>query len=367
MKVVVVAAALLAAPALAADKEKIAIVDLDAPSSMLGLSSQVTKSIINEAMKTKRGIITPDEVREKLGNKAVSELTKCADQAPCAADKLAVLGATKAIIGRLNRDDKNYVLQLWFLDLNELALITAIDRSILIASRRFQKDVEAAVPGFLRGEREAHGTLTVNATTANAQVTINGEFMGVAPLTTTLKPGKYELRVEKPKFLPVKRLVSVEANQKTVEEVRMLLIPGQKEDDLAPMAAGPKPEVAGGSSGGSTFAPSAPTIVFGVAALASAGIALGFGVVSKNQYDDLKKGYDSASDSYAGTREQALAAQRNATGANISWGVAGAALIATVVSVVLDVRAAKAGDTQVEVTPAPTPGGGGALLIGGRF
>src|SRR5207249_3785036 len=134
------------------------------------------------------------------------------DRPACAAEKLSVMGATKAVLGRLNRDEKNYVLQLWFIDLNGLNVITEVDRSILIASRRFQKDVDQAIPGFLRGEREAHGTLTINATTQNAQVSINGEFMGVAPITSSLKPGKYEVKVEKPKFLPVKRYVDVEPN-----------------------------------------------------------------------------------------------------------------------------------------------------------
>jgi hypothetical protein len=363
MKAAVVALALLAAPALGADKEKIAIVDLDAPSGMLGLSTQVIKSIVNEAMKTKRNVIGPDDLREKLGNKQMNEVAKCADKPACAAEKLSVIGATKAVLGRLNRDDKNYLLQLWFVDLTNLSVISEVDRSILIASRRFQKDVDAAVPGFLRGEREAHGTLIINATTTNAQVTINGEFIGVAPLTTSLKPGKYEVRVEKPKYLPVKRLVSVEANQKSVEEFRMLLQPGEKEEEELPALASKTPEGEAAKSGG--FSPSAATIIFGVATLASFGIGLGFGVTSKGQYDGLLKGYDPATDTYSGTRATALAAQRNATGANVSFGVAGAALIATVVSVVLDVRSPKE-QTDVEVTPAATPGGGG-LIIGGRF
>src|SRR5688572_24633470 len=134
----------LAAALLAADKEKIAIVDLDAPPGMLGLSTQVTKSIVNEAMKTKRSIISPDELREKLGNKSINELAKCADKPACAAEKLTVLGATKAIIGKLNRDEKNYLLQLWLIDLNKLTVVTGVDRAILIASRRFQKDVDDA-------------------------------------------------------------------------------------------------------------------------------------------------------------------------------------------------------------------------------
>lgn len=356
--------ALAAATALAAaDKEKIAIVELDAPAGMLGLSSQVSKAIMTEAAKQKRAFISPDELRDKLGNKTLIELSKCSDKPACAADKLTVLGATKAVLGKLGRDDKNYVLQLWFIDLEKLEVITDVDRSILIASRRFQKDVEVAVPGFLRGEREARGTLTITATSPNAQVTINGEFMGVAPLTQTFKPGKYEVKVEKPKYLPVKRLVNVEANQKSVEEFRMLLIPGQKaEDDVAPLVG--KQEEQKDSGGG--FSPSAPTIVAGIATVGAFGAGIAFGLLSNSTSSELKKNYDPVTDTYAGTRAQALDAQKNALIANVMYGVAGAALIATVIFVVLDVKRPVDGDTQLEVTPVAAPGAGG-LILGGRF
>jgi hypothetical protein len=358
-------AVVLAAALLAAEKEKIAIVDLDAPPGMLGLQTQVLKSIMTEAARTRRAVITPDELREKLGNKTLNELSKCLDKPACAADKLTVIGATKAVLGKLNRDEKNYVIQLYLLDLQNLTVIAEVERSILIASRRFQKDVDAAIPGLLRGEREAMGTLTINATTANAQVTINGEFMGVAPLTQSLKPGKYEVRVEKPKFLPVKRFVNVEANQKTVEEFRMLLKPGEKEEeDIGPMVGKQQPAEDEQSGGG--FSPSPITIVAGVGTVATFGVGLTFGFLSKGASDDLLKGYDMNAMTYVGTRQQALDAQRNALIANIFYGISAAALIATVVLIVIDAKTPSDGETDVEVTPAAAPGGGG-VLIRGRF
>ena len=268
------------------------------------------------------------------------------------------------ITGKLNRDEKNYLLQLWLVDLQSLSVLSEIDRSILIASRRFQKDVDAAIPGFLRGEREAMGTLTITATTQDAQVSINNEFMGVAPLTQTLKPGKYEVRVEKTKFLPVKRLVTVEPNQKTTEEFRMLLKPGEIEDAIAPLAAKPKEPDDDDDKPGVTI--TAPTIVAGVATVATFGTALAFGFLSKGTSDGLLKGYDEATDTYSGTRQQALDAQRNALIANVFYGISGAALIVTVVLVVLDLKRPADGETDVEVTPAPAPGGGG-IMIGGHF
>jgi hypothetical protein len=368
VKLALLAAALLAVPALGADKEKLAIVDLDVPPGMLGLSIQVTKAVLTEAQRQKRAVITPDELREKLGNKSLNELIKCADSPACVQDKLGALGVTRAVTGKLNRDEKNYVLQLYLVDLKTMSVVTDVDRSILIASRRFQKDVEAAVPGFLRGEREAHGTLIVNATVQNTQISLNGEFMGVAPITTTLKPGKYELKAEKKSYLPVKRFVDVEPNRKTVEEVRMLLIPGQKpEEEIvpAPIAqsgqGGTAPNAAGGGGG---FRLTAPTLVVGLATLASFGVGLIFGLITNGIQSNLRQGYNPATDIYAGTREQALTAKTDAYVANTGFIIAGVGLIATVILTVLDALRPVDGEVSVDVTPppaaAPAPAPAGA-------
>jgi hypothetical protein len=360
------AAALAAAPAHSANKEKpaaasekLAVVDLDVPPGMLGLSIQVTKAIVAEATRQKFTVITPDELREKLGNKTLNELMKCADRPLCAQDKLGPLGATRAVLGRLSRDERNYVLQLYLLDLNKLTLVTDVDRNILIASRRFQKDVEAAIPGFLRGEREAHGTLTINSTVTNTEISLNGDFMGIAPVTTTLKPGKYELKAEKKHYLPVKRFIDIEPNKNTVEEVRMLLVPGEKPEDefVPPLSAGIS-NGQGGTNKGQGFRLTPPTIIAGIAALIAGGVGIGFGVVTNGMQSNLLQGYNASKDTYAGTRAQALTAKTDAYVANTLFIVAGVALIATIVLAVFDGLRPAEGETRVDVTPpgqAPAP------------
>jgi hypothetical protein len=73
-----------------------------------------------------------------------------------------------------------------------------------------------------------------------------------------------------------------------------------------------------------------------------------------------------ASDTYAGTRAQALQAQTDALVADVAYGIAGAALIATVVSLIFDIRA-PAEAPAVEAAPAPAPGGGGGVVVRGHF
>ena len=117
--------------------------------------------------------------------------------APCAAARLATLGVERAVIGSLGRDERNYLLRLWLVDVEKGEVIADVDRAILIASRRLMQDAAAAIPPLLRGEREARATLQVSANVADAQVTVDGEFRGATPLTLQLKPGKHELVLEK--------------------------------------------------------------------------------------------------------------------------------------------------------------------------
>src|SRR5262249_15848689 len=141
------------------------------------------------------------------------------------------------VAGSLNRDDRNYLVKLQLIDLDKGEVIAEIDRSILIASRRLNQDVAAAVPRMLPREREARGAPKLNADVKSVNLTIAGGVAGVTPLSTTLKPGKQEVKLEKQKYLPVTRLVDVEPGAVTQEDVRLILEPGARpeEEELPPV------------------------------------------------------------------------------------------------------------------------------------
>jgi hypothetical protein len=352
LSVVVVAAAVTAA------SPKIAIVDVDAPELMMGLGAQVTRAIVTEAQNQKLDVMLPEQVREKMDARRYESLKKCGANVACAAQELESLGVKRAVLGKLTRDERNYILKLWLFDVSALTLIADVDRSILIAARRFQKDVEQAVPPLLRGEREARGTLVLEANLADAQITLNGEFAGTPPLNLTLKPGKYEVKLERKKYLPITRLVAVEANQETKVTLKLLLIPGQVPDEQVVPALTRKTD-------GTVEQPlqlSALTWILGGATIAAGGTGLAFGLIARGQERTLREGYDADRDLYQGTRAQALEQNRNALIANIAFGVAGGALIGTVISGIVDgTRSA-----PVQVTPVVTPTAAG-VSIGGTF
>lgn len=311
--------------------ENFAIVDVDAADAMMGLGAQVTRQLVEGAESQKLHALTPDQLRTQLTPEKYAALKKCRDNPACVAQALSGTAITRVITGALARDEKHYLLKLWHHDVKGSTIVCDVDRSVLIAARRFQKDVEQAVPPLLRGEREARGTLIIDANVPTAQISVNGEFIGTPPVTMTVKPGKYEVKIEKNKYLPVSRLFTVEANQTTTEKIKLLLIPGQTADDeLAPKLVAKKADEAAGVS------LSIPTWVFGGVTIAAGLSASIFGILAGRAETSLRGGLDEMTGVYQGTRAQALEQNRNALIANVSFIALGVAAVATAVFLILD-------------------------------
>ncbi len=322
-----------------------AIVDVDAADALMGLGAQVTQRVLDGAAAQKLQVLTPDQLRTMLTPDKYAGLKKCHDSTACVAQALSGTPVTRVITGSLTKDERNYLLKLWHHDLGNNSLVCDVDRAILIAARRFQKDVEQAVPPLLRGEREARGTLVVECNVPNAQITVNGDFIGTPPVTLTVKPGKYEVKVTKPKYLPVTRLATVEANQKTVEAVKLLLIPGETADQ-DPSLVTKKP----GAEADHAVSLSIPTWVFGGLTVASGVTATIFGLLAGSQERSLLAGLDETTGVYAGTRAQALEQNRNALIANVAFIATGVTALATAVFLIIDL-------VSGHDAPAPAPAG----------
>jgi PEGA domain len=337
---------------------KLAIVDLDAADDMNGLAAQVARTLVAEAQKLGYSVVPPEELRLTLQPARYTELKKCGGQPGCVAAYMLNSPFKKIVLGKLNRDEKNYLLKLWLIDVQDLSVITSVDRAILIAARRFPKDIQQAVPPFLKGEREALGQLAITSNVKRAEIFINGESMGNPPVEVSLKPGKYEVKIERPHYLSVTRLFEVVANQRNVQPVTLMLIPGQPAD--ADTTDGPA--VATSDSNATPIQLSAPTWVFLGLTGVAAGVAGVFGGVAKTKEGQLLDGYDRMTGVYQGNRAQAIDAQQNALSSNIAWGVAGAAAVATVVFLVVDLTRKE--PTKVALSPVLSPTFSGVALEG---
>lgn len=323
-----------------------AVVDVEAADAMQGLGAQVTRQVLEAAEAMKLKVVTPDQLKALLPPEKYAELRKCRASTACVAQAIGGAGVARVIVGSLGRDEKSYLLRLWHHDVKKGELVADVDRAVLIASRRLQRDVEQAVPPLLRGEQEARGTLVVESNVATAEVLLNGEPAGPLPLRVQLKPGKHEVRLEKDRYLPVTRLVTVEANQTTTETIKLLLMPGQTDEEALPKltAQAPKGEAP------SAVSLSVPTFIAGGVTVAAGVSATVFGLLAGGAERSLLAGLDEASGVYQGTRAQALTQNRDALIANVSFVALGVAAVATVVLLVVDLlgnpaAAAPAGGT----------------------
>ncbi len=351
--------ATLALAIAAAPAGKVAIVDLD--TTMVGMASQVTQALKDAATAQKLTVIGPDELRTQLGNKKYNELVKCSAKPACVSQVVGdVPGITRVVGGSLTVDDKHYNLKLALIDVAGLTVVADVDRAILIASRRFQKDVKDLVGPLLRGEREARSTLVVKTNAKDAQVTVNGEPVGVAPVTLQLKPGKHEVKIDRQKYLPVTRLVDLEPNQTFTADIRMILKPGEVAEEAVPALVGLNGAAANEGPG---FRLRPPSIVSLAATVIAFGVGTVFGIQSSSGEKTLLAGYNKTTMIYSGKRTDAIAVHNNALIANVSFGVAAAAFVTTVVLFVFDVRA---GNTPVQLAPAVNPEGAG-VFFGGSF
>ncbi|HMK74245.1 MAG TPA: PEGA domain-containing protein, partial [Myxococcaceae bacterium] len=193
---VLAALALFVTSASAAPAQNLAVVEVTAPSMMQGLAQQITQQVVDAARAQGMTVVPPEELENFLGPKNTLALKQCGGAPGCVSARLAELPVGRAVVGTLARDETHYLVHLWLLSLSPPAVVAEVDRAVLIASRRLQQDIGAAIPGLLRGQQDAKGTLVVETAVPGAEVTLDGEPAGKTPLTTMLKPGKHQIHVE---------------------------------------------------------------------------------------------------------------------------------------------------------------------------
>jgi hypothetical protein len=313
--------ALFVTSAAAAEGQGLGVVEVSAPPTMQGLATQMTQQVVDAAKAQGLRVVPPEEIETFLGPKNTLALKQCGASAACLSSRLAEVPVSRAVVGTLGRDQTHYLVHLWLISLAPPATVAEVDRAILIASRRLQADVAAALPALLRGEQEAKGTLVLAASVPNADVTLDGEPLGQTPLTRVLKPGKHELRVSHLGFYAVERLVTVEPGQTTHDMVRLVAIPG-----VEPLALPAAPLATEPVASGGFRVPVAGWVALGVG-LAAAGAGTWLAVASHNNENELTAGYNPARNSYQGFRSQALTGQSQATWANVCFAVAGAGVV----------------------------------------
>jgi hypothetical protein len=224
-----------AAPARAADV-RIAVVALDAPPELVYMGKS-TADAFAKAARQAGGyeVVEPAQVEASLGRDATLALVRCGDDARCLADKGRKLGVARVVGGRLRRKGEAYRVALVQADAGTGERMGGLEREIPVASRRLQKDVAAAAPALLAGEKDATGVLQVVTDVPGATVAIDDAAAGTTPVARVVKPGRHKVTVSGAGFQDAAPVwVEVPANGIVEHRPRLYQIPARDRPNASP-------------------------------------------------------------------------------------------------------------------------------------
>lgn len=240
---------------------------------------------------------------------------------------------------------------------NQVEALEAFERylsEVPGASSSTEKEAVAALDDLKR----KLGQLRIDCDLAGAEISIDGKFIGRAPLSgpTWVTAGRRDITAIHPTRKPSIRQVEVVPGE--LRSVTMLFAAEPTPAPPPPVAVAdvqarePKPVDA--TSGGRRW-----TWVAAGAAVVFAGGAATLGLLNQSKYDDLNKTCGSASETRPGCEEGDIDGLRaRQLTASVLWGVAGAAALTSVVLFFVE---------SDEVTVAPTVGQTTGLMASGRF
>lgn len=198
--------------------------------------------------------------------------------------------------------------------------------------------------------------ILIYAEPATARIEVNGKDLGVSPASTELPTGTHNLAVKAEGFETVERTFTMQLQKGS--ELSIVLVPRSPEPQPTAATTSDAPTkttLAPQSVPAATAATEVPrkkgrvfTFVAGGLAIAGLGTGIVLGIVSSNASTELR--------SRQHPRDEATTLVNTATntaiGANVSYGVAGAAAITAVILFFVEGASAAPPSTQAAVSPA---------------
>jgi hypothetical protein len=191
-------AVLLLAPPASADGPRLYVLSLKAPAGLTYTGRSLGDVVAREAARLGGfEVLGPDAVEARIGRAAYQRLVDCAGDPRCLAGAGAGLGADRIVGGALAQGPSRYWLQVAQVDVASGRLLAIVTREVPIAARRLPAEVAAASGAVLRGEAEGLGAVLVTANVGQAEVRVDGERIGLTPVSRRLPPGKHLVHVSK--------------------------------------------------------------------------------------------------------------------------------------------------------------------------
>ena len=221
-----VVVALLSLPAVAgaAERQKLAVLDLEAKGADKATVETLT-DIVTVALK-KLGVfdvISRADIQQMLNFEESKQLVGCTASSSCLAEIGGALGVARVVSGSLGKVGTKYVLTLNLLDTKTAKVIERESRQAdsedgLVSMA--ENSARYLVRALLEGKQ---GDLILKVSENNAEVEIDGKLVGLSPVARMkMASGPHTVRVSKKGFVSFARDVTVDEREPMIIDASLI-------------------------------------------------------------------------------------------------------------------------------------------------
>ena len=244
-------------PPLYAQTEKpkfIAVLDLEVAKGLPGEAKVTLSDLLREQLvNTGRFRVVDRNNMDKVLKEQGFQLSDCTSK-ECAVQVGRMLGVEKMVTGNLTKLGQTYLIsvQMTNVETGEIEQMASdrcascevdqlLDTIVTVASKLAGVPVAEREPAPPRPRAPEPGKISITSQPSKARILVNGQDQGTTPnLITGLKPGAYEVRVQKQGFLEFVQRVNVDPGAALSVDANMVAAQAAV-ISKAPPAAAPEP------------------------------------------------------------------------------------------------------------------------------
>lgn len=219
--------ALAAAPAQAAkgDKNKLAVLDLEAKGVDKSTTETLTE-IVTVSLKQLGvfDVISRSDIQQMLNFEESKQLVGCTSNSSCIAEIGGALGVARVVSGSVGKLGSSYVISLSLLDTKSSRVLERESRTVTGSMDQLVEAARAAAKYLVRGLLEGkQGDLLVKVSELNSEIEVDGKLVGVSPMPRMkMASGPHKVVVSKTGFVSFARDVVVDEKEPLVLDATLI-------------------------------------------------------------------------------------------------------------------------------------------------
>jgi hypothetical protein len=214
----------LAGPASAAERTKLAVVDLGDKGAGTALVQNLTDIItVTLGGLGVFDVLSRADMQQMVAFEQEKQMLGCASDTSCLAELGGALGVALLVTGSVGKVGQSYIVNLVLTDTRTVRILAREQREVA-GLDKLTSEVQGGARFLVRGLlKDKQGDLILKVSENGADVEVDGKLVGVTPLgRQTLAGGPHTLRVSRTGFVAWARDVDISSEQPTVVEAALV-------------------------------------------------------------------------------------------------------------------------------------------------